>query len=117
MLERSKRSILPDRQGDAGLIFRVISEQGIPHWKYFVAVAALMGVVAAATAIFAYGIAHVVNAVYFGGNFSAVVTLAGATVILFCVKGLAGYGQGVLLARVGNRITAESQQRVFDKLV
>jgi ATP-binding cassette subfamily B protein len=39
------------------------------------------------------------------------------TLILFCAKGLATYGQAVLLARIGNRITAENQQRIFDKLV
>ncbi len=117
MLERSKRSFLPDRKSDAGMLLRVLTEQGVAHWKNYAAIAVLMGVVAAATAIFAYGISHVVNAVYFRGNFSEVIWLAVATIVLFCVRGLATYGQSVLLARVGNRITAENQQRVFDKLV
>ena len=37
--------------------------------------------------------------------------------LLFCIKGFASYFQAVMLARVNNRITAENQQRMFDKLV
>src|SRR5271165_5826347 len=117
MFRHFRRLIVPDRKSDTGLILRAWSESGRAHWKSYVAVTAFMGVAAGATAIFAYGIAHVVNVIYFRGSFSEVATLALATIALFCAKGFATYGQGVMLARVGNRITAENQQRMFNKLV
>lgn len=117
MLERLKRLVLTDRKGDAGLVYRVLREQGREHWKNYAAIAALMGVAAAATAIFAYLFAHVINDVYFRRSFSEVAALAVVIMLLFTVKGFATYGHAVLLARVGNGITAENQQRVFDKLL
>ncbi len=117
MLERLKHWVLADRKGDTGLIVRVLTEQGIKHWKNFAVIVALMGIAAAATAGFAYLFSHVINDVYFRRGFADVAALALVIVGLFAAKGFATYGQAVMLARVSNRITAENQQRLFDKLV
>ena len=37
--------------------------------------------------------------------------------MIFAVKGFATYGQAVMLSRIGNRIVAENQRRMFDKLL
>ena len=40
-----------------------------------------------------------------------------AVVVLYTAKGLAAYGQEVLLARIGNRIVAEIQERLYASLL
>jgi subfamily B ATP-binding cassette protein MsbA len=37
--------------------------------------------------------------------------------VIFMIKGMATYGQAVMLARIGNRIIADNQQRMFAKLL
>jgi ATP-binding cassette subfamily B protein len=117
MLDRLKRYLLAKRQGDIGLIIRVVTEQGRAHWRKLVVIVALMGMAAASTASFAYLFAHVINDVFYRRSFLDVVAVAIIIMILFMVRGLATYGQAVMLARVGNRITAQNQQRMYDKLV
>jgi subfamily B ATP-binding cassette protein MsbA len=117
MLDRLKTAVRADRDGDARLVYRVLTEHGAAHWKGYAANVVLMGVSAAATAAAAYLIGNLVNAVYVDRDFPALLALCIATIVLFSAKGLATYGQAVLLARVGNRITADNQQRIFDKLV
>jgi ATP-binding cassette, subfamily B, bacterial MsbA len=117
MLDRLRRLVLADRKSDLNLVLRVLNVYGRAHWRRFVVIIALMGIAAAATAGFAYLFAHVINDVYFRRNFADVVALALVIMFLFTAKGFANYGQAVMLARVGNRITAENQQRLYDKLV
>ena len=117
ILERLKRSILPDRDGDYRRIRRALTEQGKAHWKSYVVIVLLMAVVAATTAMFAYLLSHMINDVYFRRGFGGVVALCVTVMLLFCIKGFASYFQAIMLARVNNRITAANQQRMFDKLV
>src|SRR5262249_15765868 len=37
--------------------------------------------------------------------------------VIFMIKGMATYGQAVILARIGNRIIADNQQRMFARLL
>jgi ATP-binding cassette, subfamily B, bacterial MsbA len=62
-------------------------------------------------------IANVVNAVYAYRNFAAVVGVCAVFFVLMTARGLAVYGQAIILARVGNAITAENQRRIFKKLL
>jgi ABC-type multidrug transport system fused ATPase/permease subunit len=117
MLERFLRFISADRTGDSGYLLRVLRGQGKAHWKGYALVVLLMGVSAAATASFAYLVSHVINDVFFKRGFASVAVLCIAVMALFCAKGFATYFQAVFLARINNRINAENQQRMFDKLV
>ena len=117
MLDRLTAATLPDRDGDARLVHRVVTEHAAPHWKGYVAALALMGVSAACTAAVAYLIANIVNAVDVDRSFSTLLALCITAIALLSARGFASYGQAVLLASVGNRITAENQRQMFDKLV
>ncbi len=113
--------ILP-ASGDAvyrprDLIKRLLTEQGFRHWRRYAIAFTLMGLSAAATALSAYLIGHVINEAYINKNFPGIVLLAGATAALFITKGLATYGHTVMLARIGNRIVADNQRAVFNKLL
>src|SRR5579871_1464798 len=112
----SNKPLLPD-YGAIALIRRLLTEQGMGHWKRYVAALILMGIVAACTALSAYLIGSVINAAYVSRSFSAIVALGAATIVLFTVKGFATYGQAVIMSRIGNRIIAENQRRMFAKLL
>jgi subfamily B ATP-binding cassette protein MsbA len=99
------------------LIRRLLAEQGRKYWKRYAVAAALMGTVAGCTALSAYLIGTVVNEAYVSRNFSAVVGLAVLSMALFTVKGIATYGQTLILSRIGNAIVAENQRRLFAKLL
>ncbi len=99
------------------LIRRLITEQGLVHWRKYAFAFVLMGVAAAATALSAYLIGNVINEAYINKNFPGIVLLGGVTAALFITKGLATYGHSVMLSRIGNRIVADNQRAVFAKLL
>jgi ATP-binding cassette subfamily B protein len=117
MVEAEKKSLLADPYGAFALIRRLFSEQGLHHWKRYVLVFVMMGVAAACTALSAYLIGEVINKAYIDRDFHAIVILGVITVVLFTVKGAATYFQTVMLSRIGYRIIAENQRRMFTKLM
>src|ERR1700738_4543641 len=110
-------SLFADPYGTPSLLRRLLIEQGSRHWRSYLATYALMGVIAGCTALYTYMLGQVVNGTYFQENFSLVAILGAVAVTLFTVRGLAYYGQAVLLARIGNQISADVQKRMFDKLL
>src|SRR5262249_59455673 len=77
----------------------------------------LMGIAAASTALGAYLVGDVINQAYVHKNLPGIVILALMTAVIFMIKGMATYGQAVVLARLGNRIIAHNQQRMFARLL
>jgi subfamily B ATP-binding cassette protein MsbA len=117
MVETDKKSLLADPYGAWALIRRLLSEQGMQHWKRYVVVFVMMAVAATCTALSAYLIGEVINQAYINRDFRAIVVLGIATVLLFTIKGAATYFQTVMLSRIGYRIIAENQRRMFNKLM
>lgn len=117
MLKAIDRVSPANWKGDAGLIYRVFAEQAAKHWKGYAASLFFMAVAASSTAATAYLIAQFVDVLHVTRDFYALAALCAVTIVLFLMKGLSAYAQAVLLARIGNRITAENQERIFDKLV
>jgi len=78
---------------------------------------AMMVIAAASTSLGAYLIGDVINQAYVHKNLPGIIALAMVTAALFFIKGLATYGQAVALARVGNRIVAENQCRLFAQML
>jgi ATP-binding cassette subfamily B protein len=99
------------------LIRRLLTENARAHWKLYVIAFAMMGIAAAATALTAYLIGDVINQAYVNRNFPGVLSLGIAAIVLFAVKGMATYGQAVTLSKVGNRIVANNQRKLFSKLL
>ena len=99
------------------MIRRLLTEQGLGHWRQYVIAFMLMGIAAGCTALSAYLIGDVVNQAYVNRSLAGIMILGGVTVALFTTKGLATYGQTVMLSRIGNRIVADNQRAVFGKLL
>ncbi len=113
--------ILPDsadeRYGAVAMIRRLLLEQGLVHWRRYAVAFTLMAIAAGCTALPAYLISDFVNTAYLSREFSTVVMLGVATMVIFLIKGIASYGHMVILSRVGNKIVAENQRRLFAKLL
>jgi len=99
------------------IIPRLLVTDGRRHaWRYARAFV-FMALVAGSTALSAYMMKHVVDRIFVEGNYLAVWILGFSLLGLFAVKGLATYGQLVTLAKIGNRIIADYQRRIYDTLL
>ena len=117
MNEHSLPSTTNERYGSLALIRRLLTEQGLAHWRRYAGAFVLMAVAAGCTAASAWLIGDVINQAYVNRSLSGIVTLGIITVALFATKGLATYGHSVMLSRIGNRIVADNQRAVFAKLL
>ena len=57
------------------------------------------------------------NEAYVERNFRGIVIIGVIAVAIFTIKGITTYGAAVMLNSIGNRIIADNQQRMFDKLL
>ena len=117
MFAKLSQSLFADPHGAAALIRRLLNEQAYRHrWRYAIAFLMMM-IAAGCTALTAYLLGNVVNEAYVNRNFQAVLWIGGAAFVLFALKGGATYAQQVIMMRIGNRIIADNQRRLFDKLL
>ncbi|MEM1385180.1 MAG: ABC transporter ATP-binding protein [Pseudomonadota bacterium] len=99
------------------LIGRLLRETAWEHrWAYAAAIA-LMAIVAAMGAAIAYTIEDVINNVFIDRRQETVQAVAFLVLGIFVVRGAAMYGQMVLLSRIGNRIVAKLQARLYDHML
>lgn len=103
--------------GNAALILRLLDDQGRRQWRGYAIAFACMAVVAFTTSATAWIMGDVIDKVFIGKDYAAVWLIAGAMVAISVVKGLASYGQQVVLARIANSIVADVQRRIFDKML
>ncbi|MEA2930922.1 MAG: ATP-binding cassette, subfamily bacterial MsbA, partial [Hyphomicrobiales bacterium] len=108
---------LDDRYTTRALVRRLLLEHGTAHWRLYACAFALMAIAAASTAIVAYLMGDFINYAYLSKNFKGITAIGIICLVVFTVRGLALYGQAVLMSRIGNRISAGNQKRVFDKLL
>ena len=96
---------------------RLLTDQGSKHWKGYIFAFAMMGLIALTTSLSAWIIGQIVNKIFVGRDLKAVWEITAAIVAIYTVKGLATYGQQVILSRVGNSIVADVQRRIFDQML
>src|SRR5690606_12701449 len=76
-----------------------------------------MLVIALTTAFSAWVMKYIVDDVFYEKQWSLVYWIGSAIIVAFLARGLATYGQSVLLAQVGNNIVARYQRRIFAHLM
>jgi subfamily B ATP-binding cassette protein MsbA len=111
-----KTAALADR-GTRLLMGRLLRGYVRPHAWRLGAAAACMAVTAAATAALAKQMEPMLDQVFAEASEAKLQTLALSVFILFFVKGLADYGQQVLITHVGQRVVADLQIGLFRHLV
>ena len=117
MLKSYLQRLFADPSGTATLVRRLLTEQAAGQWRRYALAFGLMGIAAAATALGAYLIGDVINQAYVHKNLPGIFWLALATAVIFMVKALATYGSALSLARIGNRIIADNQRKMFMRLL
>src|SRR5438045_3819040 len=87
MLKSKLASFFADPYGAAAIVRRLLTEEGVKHWRGYALCFVLMGIAAGCTSISAYLIGKLVNQAYVQRDFAGIVALGVFTVVLFAVKG------------------------------
>src|SRR6476620_12317431 len=117
MLKSYWQSLFADPDGAPALVRRLLMQQAAGQWRRYALAFGLMGIAAASTALGAYLVGDVINQAYVHKNLPGIIILALVTAVIFMIKALATYGQALTLARIGNRIVADNQRRMFARLL
>ncbi len=112
---------LKDRFGDPNsailLIRRLLVEHAAAQWKRYAVAFGLMAIAAASTAAAAYLIGTVINQTYVEKNLAGVIFFGIVAALIFVARGMATYGQILMMARINNRIVADNQRKMFAALI
>jgi ATP-binding cassette subfamily B protein len=109
--------LFADPDGAPVLVRRLLIEQAAQQWQRYALAFGLMLIAAASTTLGVYLVGPVINAAYVDKNLPGITVLAFATAVIFMIKGIATYGGALQLARIGNRIIAENQRKMFSRLL
>jgi len=101
----------------AALIWRLARDFMRPHLRGVLFAFLLMGLAAASTAGRAWLMEPVLDRIFVAREGSLLLLIAGGALALALVKGLADYGEAVLMTRVGQRVVADVQIALFARLM
>jgi subfamily B ATP-binding cassette protein MsbA len=105
------------RSPKGNLLLRLLREFGREHvWGYLLA-AIFLGLIALSNVSVAWLLRPVLNGMVSAEKLAHMRFLAFAALGLFVMRGAATYGSLVVLSRIGNRIVATAQRRVFERLL
>ncbi|HKY94840.1 MAG TPA: ABC transporter ATP-binding protein [Kiloniellales bacterium] len=99
------------------LMKRLVSVYVRPHIWRIGAALLCMAVVAAATAAMAQMMKPLIDEVFTNRDAQTIYFIAAIVFAIFVAKGLAGFGEGVLMNYVGNRVVADLQSDLYHRLI
>ena len=101
----------------AALVGRLARDFMRPHARRIMLAFLLMGLAASSTAGRASLMQPVLDRIFVAREGSLLLLIAGVALALALVKGLADYGEAVLMTRVGQRVIADVQIALFARLM
>ncbi len=116
MVKTTSRSLPLDAPSRA-LARRLLKGYVRPQLPRLVAALLCMGVVAAATAALTQLMKPIINDIFVNKREEMLLPIALGALAIFTAKGLATFGQGVLMNQVGFRIVARMQRDMYRKLM
>jgi ATP-binding cassette subfamily B protein len=99
------------------IIPRLLASSGRRYAGRYLLALIFMLLVAGSTSFSAYLMKDVVNKIFVEGREWAIWALGGTLIALSAVKGFSAYGQSVTLGRIGTRIIADYQNRLYESLL
>src|SRR5208282_1907286 len=114
---RKYPAILGSGARSVALVARLVREFIRPHTRRIAFAFLLMGLAAASTALRAWLMQPVLDRIFVAHDGSLLLLIAGGALALALVKGLADYGEAVLMTRVGQRVIADVQIALFARLM
>lgn len=116
MFNPAKWQVWQDPDGTYQVVRRLILENARDHLPGYGLAFVFMALVAVTTAASAWIMKDVINEVFINRDAVMVYTIAATVMLIFTIKGVATYGQIVMLARIGHSIVASLQRRIFRRL-
>ena len=113
----NKPPILEMGARTAALVWRLARDFMRPHLPRILLAFLLMGAAAGSTALRAWLMQPVLDRIFVGRDGSLLLLIAGGALVIAIVKGLADYGEAVLMNRVGQRVIADVQIALFTRLM
>lgn len=95
-------------------IKRILDEYGREHWPKYALALMFMVVVAICTSLSAWLMKDLTNSIFVAKDRSSVLFFPALISAIFIIKGVFTYLQEVTLAKVGMRITADLQSRIYN---
>jgi ATP-binding cassette subfamily B protein len=114
MLDRSHTD---ENTGAFRLLGRLLSDFGRDHVRGYALSALLLALISLSNTGVAAMLKPVLNGMVSAEKFGQMRTMAFEVVALFVLRGAATFGSTLTLSRIGNRIVATAQRRVFDRLL
>lgn len=103
--------------GQLHLIERLLRDQGRKHAKGYIIAFAFMGVIAATTTASAWIMKYIIDRIFVDRSIAAMWAIGSAIMAIYVAKGIATYGQQVVLSKIANNIIADVQTRIFNKML
>ncbi|MDH6231036.1 subfamily B ATP-binding cassette protein MsbA [Mesorhizobium soli] len=117
MSSKKNSGTKPDSGEIIAVIKRVLAENGREYvWSYVIA-GACMVAVALTTAFPAWIMSSVIDDIFYRQRADLITLICVGILAAFIIRGVAGYWQAVILAKVGNNLVARYQRRIFDHLM
>ena len=114
MLDRSHTD---ENIGAFRLLGRLLRDFGRDHVRGYALSALLLALISVSNTGVAAMLKPVLNGMVSAEKFGQMRTMAFEVVALFVLRGAATFGSTLTLSRIGNRIVATAQRRVFDRLL
>ena len=102
---------------NASVIRRLFVENFGFYWKQYALAGLFMLMVASSTALTAWIMSDVVNGMLIKHEMTLLLPLSFTIIAIFAAKGFSTYAQDVTLGRLGNRIVADVQRRVYSHVL
>ncbi|PPC99029.1 MAG: ABC transporter [Hyphomicrobium sp.] len=99
------------------IVKRLLSENAAEYAPKYAVAFIFMGIVAGTTALTAYMMKDTINLIFVERSTQALTWIPMAIAAIFLVKGIAAYFQEVILSRIGNRLVAQMQKRLFEHIL
>src|SRR5438309_6120827 len=112
-----KSGISPEASGSLALVRRLVRDFMRRHAGAIALAFVCMGLAAGSTALRAWLMEPVLDRIFIARESSLLFLLGGAALVLALVKGLADYGQTVLMSRIGQRVLTDVQNALFARLM
>jgi len=113
----SEKPSLKTLVSDFGVLKRLVAENMRIFLPRYAIAIFCMALVAAATGFSAWIMRDLINKVFIDRDARVMFLICGSVALIYIVKGLASYGQEVILARIGNAIVASTQRKIFNALL
>lgn len=102
--------------GDNALLIRLLKTDLLTYGRLYAKAIVSMVILALSTAASAWIMRNFINNLFNLHHFSQILYVSLAILLIFIVKGLATYFQILYLERAGNRIVADKQRDIYNKL-